>query len=389
MAVLDVLAGIAVLLAACGLLAVMAGAIAVQRFAVRAPARAQIHPAVTVLKPLCGDEPLLEAALASICGQAYPSFQVVFGVQDANDPALQVVQRVKDRFAACDIAVVVGAASHGPNRKISNLINMMEVARHDVFVFSDSDLHVAADYLERIVAALEMPGAGLVTTVCVGLPTTDGLAASLGATVISHSFLPGALLSRALGRQDCLGTTMALRRGTLARIGGLASLVRHLADDHVLGRRIHMLGLGIELAGTVPLTAVPEGSLRALWQHELRWARTIRALEPVLFALSTVQFPLFWAAAAFALSGGSPWFAVLFTTAWAFRAGAARWIDHALLRQRWPAGAAPVWLLPLRDVMSVTQVAASYLGARVVWRGRVMRADDGRTAALTRVESPT
>ena len=389
MAVLDFLADIAALLATCGLLAVTAGAIAVQRFSARAPTRAHHRPAITVLKPLCGDEPLLEAALASICDQVYPAFQIVFGVQDVNDPALLVVQRVRGRFPACDITVVIGAASHGPNRKISNLINMMAVVRHEVLVFSDSDLHVAPDYLERIVAALEKPGTGLVTTVCVGLPTTTGPAARLGATVISHSFLPGALLSRALGRQDCHGTTMALRRNTLARIGGLASLVRHLADDNVLGRRIHRLGLRVELAGTVPLTAVPEGSLRALWQHELRWARTIRALEPVLFAFSTLQFPLFWAVAAVVLSGGTLWSAGLFATAWAFRAAAARWTDRALLQQRWPAGAAPVWLLPLRDVMSVSQVAASYLGARVVWRGQVMRADDGRTAALTRVEPTT
>ncbi len=383
--VLDCLAAIAAFLAACGLIAVAAGAIAVQRFSVRARVHARGYPAVSVLKPLCGDEPLLEAALATMCVQTYPNFQIVFGVQDVDDPALRVVQRLKERFPACDIAVVISAVSHGPNRKISNLINMMAVVRHETLVFSDSDLHVAHDYLEQIVAALEIPGTGLVTTVCVGLPTAAGPAAKLGATVISHSFLPSALLSRALGRQDCLGTTMALRRDTLAEVGGLASLVRHLADDNVLGRRVHLLGLGIGLAGTVPLTAVPEGSLRALWQHELRWARTIRALEPLLFALSTLQFPLFWAAVAFTLSGGSAWSAGLFTTAWAFRAVAARWIDHALLRQRWPAGAAPVWLLPLRDVMSVSQVAASYLGGRVVWRGRVMRADDGRTAALTRV----
>ena len=93
---------------------------------------------------------------------------------------------------------------HGSNRKISNLINMMRHARHDVLVSSDSDLHVAPDYLERLVAALEPPGVGLVTTVCHGLPTVPGLAARLGATGISHCFTPGALLSRALG---------AVRRG--------------------------------------------------------------------------------------------------------------------------------------------------------------------------------
>lgn len=380
---IDLFTAVAALLTGTGIAIVLAGAIAVRRFAARTPHPTRDRPAVTVLKPLCGDEPLLEAALASICDQAYPAFQVVFGVQAADDPALLAVRRVQARFPRCDIAVVVDPASHGPNRKISNLINMLPLARHDLLVLSDSDLHVMPDYLERIVAALEAPGIGLVTTVCVGLPTVPGPAARLGASGISHSFLPGALLARALGRQDCLGTTMALRHDTLERSGGLDSLVRHLADDNVLAQRVHGLGLGVGLASTVPMTAVPERSLRALWQHELRWARTISALEPWLYATSVLQFPLFWAMLAYALTGGAGWSAGLLAAAWAARAAAARWTDRALHRGRQPAGAVPVWLLPLRDTMSVGLVAASYLGARVVWRGHVMLADNGRTPALT------
>ena len=381
-AALDVLASLAALLAACGLFAAAAGAVAVRRFAARTPQRARHRPPITVLKPLCGHEPMLEAALASIFGQDYPRFQIVFGVCDADDPALLVVRRLQDRFPACDIVVVTDAAAHGANRKVSNLINMMAAARHEVLVFSDSDLHVRPDYLERVVAALEVPGIGLVTTVCLGLPTAAGLAARLGATVISHSFLPGALLSRALGRQDCLGTTMALRRDTLARVGGLTALVGHLADDNVLGQRVRRLGLGIALADTVPMTAVAERSLRTLWQREIRWARTIRALEPVLFALSTLQFPLFWAASAFVLSAGAAWSLGLFAATWAVRATAARWTDRAWRQERGLHGRVPVWLLPLRECMSVCQVMASYLGDRVVWRGQVMRADDGRVSPL-------
>ncbi len=380
--VLDPLVWLFELLALGGLAVVAAGAVAVQRFAALASCPMQRRPAVTVLKPLCGEEPRLEAALASICRQDYPEFQVVFGVQDVSDPALLIVQRVQKRFPACDIAVAVNASVHGSNRKISNLINMLPLARHDTFVFSDSDLHVPPDYLDRIVATLETPGIGLVTTLCIGLPTTAGLAARLGATGISHSFLPGALLSRALGREDCLGTTMALRRDTLARVGGLEALVRHLADDNVLAQRVRQLGLRVGLASTVPMTAVPEASLRALWQHEMRWARTIRALEPALYVTSVLQFPLFWAGSACVLSGGSVWSVSLFIVTWATRAVTTHWVNRSM-RQGWrPAIAVPVWLLPLRDAMSVGEVAVSYLGARVVWRGHVMQADDGRTSTV-------
>lgn len=375
--ILDFLAKLVALLALCGFVSIVSGAVAVQRFAARPRGNARDRPAVTVLKPLCGDEPLLEAALTTICGQAYPEFQIVFGVQDPNDVALQVVQRIRARFPGCDISVVVGPASHGQNRKVSNLINMMPTARHDVLVISDSDLHVPPDYLERIVAELETPFAGLVTTLCVGLPTTPGIAARLGATGISHLFLPGALLSRALGREDCLGTTMALRRETLAQVGGLDVLAGHLADDNALAKQVHKLGLRVVLAATVPMTSVPERSLRKLWQHEQRWARTIRALEPLLYATSAVQYPITWAALSVVLSGGSPWSAGLFAAAWWLRAAAALSTDWALLRGRAKGGAAPIHLLPLRDLFSVTLIIASFLGARVVWRGHVMHADKG------------
>ena len=357
-----------------GVAATVLGAVAVRAFAGRRAClpRPGRRPPVTVLKPLCGDEPMLEAALATICVQTYPGVQIVFGVLDAADPALRAVAAVRRRYPAAEITIVIDPLVHGPNRKISNLINMLPSARHDLLVLSDSDLHVPPDYIEQIVAALGRPGVGLVTTLCTGLPTTPGLVARLGATAITHSFLPGALMSRGLGREDCLGTTMAVRRDTLARSGGLQALVRHVADDHVFARRIRALGLATALAAVVPRTAVPECSLVVLLEHELRWARTIRAAEPGLFITSTLQFPLFWAALAVALGGGAGWSLALFAAAWVVRALAAGVVDGAL-GLRASRQAVPVLLLPFRDILSVALVAASYLGSRVVWRGRIMR----------------
>ncbi len=369
-ALLALLSTAVALLAIAGLVAVIVGAATVRRFAARHTAPPISRPPVTVLKPLCGDEPRLEAALVSICNQTYPDFQIVFGVQSADDPALDAVRRVQASHPDCDIAIIIDAAAHGANRKVANLLNMMPSVKHDILVFSDSDLHVGPDYLDQVVAALAEPQVGLVTTICLGLPTAGSIAARLGATGISHCFLPGVLLSRALGRADCLGTTMALHRDTLASIGGLHALVPHVGDDNVLGRRVHRLGLRIALASTVPMTAVPERTLQALWQHELRWARTIRALEPLLFATSVVQFPLFWAALALVFSAAAPWSLALCGAAWLIRLAAARSIDHSL----GAAAGASSWLLPLRDALSVAEIVASYAGARVVWRGHTMRA---------------
>ena len=381
-----------------GLIQALAGAMLVGRFVRRRGlSEALALSGVTVLKPLHGDEPLLEEALATACQQDYPVYQIVFGVQDAADEALPVVRRLQARFPACDIAVVVDPTGHGPNRKVGNLINMLPAAKHDILVISDSDVHTTPDWLRQLVAALEVPEVGLVTTIYTGLPVGGpsrkgrgsssshgqsstppplagggkGAVSALGAAQINHYFLPGALLARAMGRQDCLGATMMLRRQTLDRIGGFAALVNHLADDNVLGRLVQRLGLRVCLADTVPATTVGEATLRALWRHELRWARTIRALVPTQFAASALQYPLAWALLAVLLTGFAPWSLAWFAAAWAARAATVRATDRALEL----ANRAPLWLLPLRELMSVAVMIASYAGRRVDWRGHELEAE--------------
>ena len=381
----------ALVLAACaavGVLVGLAGLLAVSRFVARPRRRSAERPAVTILRPLCGDEPLLEASLDSLCTQTWPAFQIVLGVHDAADPALGAARRLQARYPAREIVVVVDAALHGPNRKISNLINMLPAARHDTLVFSDSDLQVPPDYLEQLAAALAEPGTGLVTTLCTGYPARAGLAAQLAAAQINHSFLPGVLLARALRRQDCLGTTMALRRATLLRAGGLAGLACHLADDNVLGQRVRALGLQVRLADTISAATIPETAFAAVWRHELRWARTIARLQPIGFAGSLLQFPLVWSGLACAASGAAVWSLALFGTVWALRAGASLAIDR-MLRARFGVRCPAVmpWLLPLRDLLSVLEIGAAFCGRRVVWRGHYF--DGGAVAAPAAAPRPS
>jgi ceramide glucosyltransferase len=283
-----------------------------------------------------------------------------------------MVRRMQRRYPHIEIDLVIDPTPHGTNRKVANLINMLPSAHHELLVIADSDLHCAEDYLQQIVAGFDDPKIGLVTTLYAGLAANGSLAARLGASAINHGFLPGALMSRDLGRQDCLGATMALRRATLTAIGGFQALVDHLADDNVLGEKVRALGLGIRIAGTVPATTVPETTLSALFRHELRWSRTILSLVPVAFALSSIQFPLFWAMLAWLVSGNA-WVGLLVPLSWAVRALAARGIDRSLglVRHRL-ASPVPLLLLPLRDAMSMASILASYASDKVEWRGQMM-----------------
>ncbi len=332
-------------------------------------------PALTVLKPLHGDEPMLEQALSSFCTQDYPALQIVFGVQSRGDAAIALVRRLQARFPALDLALVVDGTPHGANRKIANLINMLPSARHDILVISDSDIHATPDYLRRVVEALHRPGVGLVTTLYGGRAASPSLARRLAAAQVNHNFLPGVLMSRLLGRQDCLGATMALRRPMLDAIGGFAALSPHIADDSALGKLVRAQGGAIAIADALTVTTVSETSLRDLFAHELRWGRTVRSVEPVGYALSSIQLPLFWAAVAVLLAP-SAWSWSVLGLVWAVRGVTAAVIDRML---RHP-GTVPVALLPLRDWLSAAVMLGSMSGRRVAWRGHTLHLPSGRIA---------
>ena len=366
-----------------GLVAVLAGIVAVRRFAALPSAAPRARPPLTILRPLCGAEPGLDEALDSLAAQAYPAFQIVLGLQDAADPAHDAARRFAARHRGLDIAIVVNAALHGSNRKVSNLINMLPAARHAVLVFSDSDLHVAPDYLDHLAAALEAPRTGLATTLCVSRLARPTLAGRLAALHMRHCFLPGALLGHWAGRQDCFGTTMAIRRDTLARAGGLAMLADQLADDNLLGQLVSSLGLRVTIARTITAATVTEATLHELWQHELRWARTIRSMVPLSFASSVLHFPLFWACLAWLCCPAQPALLALLAATLAVRAGAVASIDAALAaRFKVPAQGGLMPLLLVRDAFSVLMVIASFLGHSVTWRGHVLRASPVRAPLL-------
>ena len=147
--------------AAFGCLYALVAAYAARRFAAAANGVSDADtPAVTILKPLHGAEPDLFANLRRFCLQDYPGpVQIVFGVSDRADPAIEVVREIVAAFPGHELKLVINSRRHGSNRKISNLVNMVVEASHDILVISDSDIVVDSAYLKNVVASLQQPGA--------------------------------------------------------------------------------------------------------------------------------------------------------------------------------------------------------------------------------------
>jgi ceramide glucosyltransferase len=235
-------------IAVIGCIYLIVGAVLVGRFGRRRFPRSRslgqpfATPAITVLKPLHGDEPGLDENLLTFCRQVYPGpIQVVCGVADPTDAAIAVVRRLHNSLPGRDFDLVVNSVLRGRNRKVSNLTNMEPSIRHPVVVLADSDIRVHPDYLAHLVAALEQPGVGAVTCLYYG-DALGGFWSKLLALDINSHFLPNVIVGIALDlTRPCFGSTIALRRETLVTIGGFKTFADYLADDYAIGLAVRGL----------------------------------------------------------------------------------------------------------------------------------------------------
>jgi ceramide glucosyltransferase len=321
-------------------------------------------PAVTMLKPLCGADISLEADLRGFFEQDYPGLlQVVCGLQSRSDPALAVVQKLAGEHPDVRVEIVIDSKMPGQNPKISNLINMMPRADGEILLLSDGDIRVPTSYARALVEEIMTPGTGAVTCLYRGR-AASGWWSRLEAMGIDYGFLPNALVGTTLGlAKPCFGATIGLRRDTLAVIGGFEALSSHLADDYELGRAVRSKGHAVKLSSLVLQHTCLEPSLRGLFRHELRWARTIRLLDTAGYAGSLVTHPLPLALAGLALGFGMPGLILVCA------ALLARLLLVWRIRVATGADSGPLWLLPLRDVLSFSIFLVSFLGNSVYWRG--------------------
>ena len=326
---------------------------------------------VTVLKPLHGDEPRLFDNLCSFCDQDHDRLQVIFGVAREDDVAIEVARRVIASYPHADVSLVVDPRIRCANRKISNVINMMEHARHDVIVVADSDTRVGRSYARAVLASFSDPAVGAVTCLYRGVPLR-GDTAALGALFINDQFAPSALVAAALSPVDfCLGATMAVTRSTLERIGGFKALGSFLADDRMLGRLVYESGLTVALSPYVVEHDVTERDVRELWEHEVRWARTMRSARPYGYAFSFIMHAVPVSALAWAFSR-NPLGAILTCAAIA-----ARTAMHLAARQALRVKTADEpWLVPIRDVLGLCLWATAFSGSGVRWRDQELDIDE-------------
>jgi len=360
---------------------------------VRAQSRAaQLSPSgalpfVSILKPLHGAEPRLEENLASFFLQDYPAFELIFGCRTPDDPAMSVVQSLRQRYPHVAVKVVYSGPPEWPSAKVWSLDKMLAPASADYLVISDSDILVGPDFLRNVVPPLLDPANGLVTCLYRGVPAPD-FWSRLEALGMSVEMSSGVLTADMLeGMQFALGPVMALRRDALAKCGGISCAADYYSDDFVLGNRVHGAGYRVILSHYRVAHVLCTQTFRQTFATQVRWMQSTRFSRPKghLGTGLTFAVPFGILALISSTALGHPLLGLsLFAWSLLNRIVQCVVIGYFIARDR--RALTRCSLYPLRDLLGFVVWVASYCsGSTFHWRGELYRfTPGGRILSIAR-----
>jgi ceramide glucosyltransferase len=334
------------------------------------------EPPVSILKPVHGVDFASYENYASFCTQDYPEYEILFAVNDASDPAIAAITRLIADYPQRHIKLVISAEYFGANQKVNNLARLTREAKHEILALSDGDIRVGPKYLRNVVTPLRDANIGAVTSFYRGI-AQNNLFAELEAVGAASDFFAGVLMAaRTEGVKFTLGASVATTKTWVQKIGGFESIAAFLADDYEIGHRVTQSGGRVVLSRETVSTMYPAQTLRSFWQHQLRWARTVRLCRPASYAALLITQGLPWAIAA-ALLAPTRWLGASYLLAYLVLRLTTAWIvgvsvvGDEVLRRR-------LWLVPLWDAIHFVVWAASFASNHVVWGNVEYVIDRGR-----------
>jgi ceramide glucosyltransferase len=328
----------------------------------------------SLLIPVCGLEADARQNWLALCQQHPDHYQVLFGVMSPQDSAIPLLEEIVALFPE-RARLILCPQVRGVNYKVSNLMQLLEQAEHDLVVFADSDIQVGPDYLQRITAPLADPEMGLVTCAYVSRhPQTLGAAlAAFGRCV---DFIPSVLVARQLDRglRFAMGATIATRQSVLAKLPEFATLVNRAGDDYHIGRMVSEAGYRVELSDYVVEIDITTETLQQVFRRELRWSRSIRCNRGGQYYGLATAYGTIYCLLLLPLSGFAPWaIAVTFVCCLlrGIQALIAIYCLDCFQLLAWS------WALPLRDGFNFYLWVLGVTGNRIYWRGRWLEISAG------------
>lgn len=366
------------LIAAAPLAYYITATIAALRFFRRERSRAlpAYTPSVSLLKPVKGVDFASYENFSSFCRQNYPDYEILFALNDDTDPAVPLIHRLAAEFPALRIRLVAGAPQIGANKKVNNLIELAREARHEILVLTDGDVRVTPNYLREVVAPFGDSKTGAVTSFYRGI-AEKSLGAELEAIGASSDFFAGVLVAQWMeGMTFALGASIVTTKHWVGKIGGFEAVANMHSDDYELGHRIAKAGGEVVLSRESVWTMYPAQTARGFWNHQVRWARTVRLCRPISYLGVIFTHGLPWAVLA-AFLAPAKWIAVSYLLAYLVLRLVMAWtvgvwgVGDDVLRRK-------LWLVPLRDAIYFVVWLASFASNRISWGGEQFTMNKGQ-----------
>jgi len=366
------------LLAAAPLVYYVLAALAALRFFRKERARKlpDYTPPVSLLKPVRGLDFGSFENFSSFCRLDYPQYEILFAVNDERDPAVPVIERVIAEFPGRRMRLLVGAEELGANRKVNKLARLAREAQNDVLVLTDGDVRVGSNFLREVVAPLADERTGAVTSFYRAIAERN-LWAELEAVGASSDFFAGVLMAKwTEGVHFGLGASIATTKQWIGKMGGFEAIAGTLADDYELGNRIAGAGGAVLLSREAVWTMYPAQTAMDFWNHQMRWARTIRLCRPLSYVGLLLTQGLPWMLLA-ALVAPARWVAISYLLAYVLLRFVMAWtvgvwgVEDQVLRKK-------IWLVPLRDALYFVIWLASFGSNRITWGSSQYLVRDGQ-----------
>ena len=336
----------------------------------------EFAPPVSLLKPVHGVDFASRINFESFCSQNYPEYEILFCVNSMEDPVVPLLRQVIRDFPECPIRILSSAPKVGSNQKVNNLILLAREARHEIIVQSDGDVRVSPDYLKNVVAEFADPAVGVVSCFYRGVAEPN-FWAEVEAVGAASDFFAGALVANLPGTVTfALGASVATTKTWLAKIGGYEALAELLADDYEIGNRVYKAGGTVLLSPEAVWTMYPAQTFKSFWEHQVRWARTVRLVRPASFFGLLVTHGLPWCILAAAVAP-SAWVGAGFLGAYLVLRLLLAWVvgvwglNDGVLRGR-------LWLVPVRDAIHFAVWLAGFTSNRVKWGGVEYAIESGK-----------
>src|SRR5712692_3865888 len=342
-------------------------------------------PLVSLLKPVRGTDFGSYENFVSFCRQDYPGYEVLFGVSYAADPAVPLIHRLTAEFPKRRIRLFVGTEEIGANRKVNMLARLAREAQHEILVLTDGDVRVGPDWLRETVAPFLDESTGAVTSFYRGIAEKN-LGAELEAIGASSDFFAGVLMAEwTEGMSFALGASIATTKRWLSKIGGFESIANTHSDDYELGHRISEAGGRVLLSRETVWTMYPAQTASGFWEHQVRWARTVRLCRPLSYLGLLFTQGLPWALLA-AFVAPAKWVAGVYLLLYSILRLAMAWtvgiwgVEDEVLRRK-------IWLVPLRDAIHFMIWLASFGSNHIRWDNTEYVIRQGRMAPIAGNES--